>query len=176
MKTKLLFVMLACSIAAYGQKYKSVESKVRFFSEATLENIAADNKDGSSVFDEETSDIVFSIPITSFQFKKSLMQEHFNENYMESEKYPKAIFKGKVLNYEKGKANQKVSAKGDMTIHGVTKTITVDGTMEYKDGKIQLNSVFPVRLEDYKVKIPQVLWQNIAEEVEVTINFIYKPI
>lgn len=176
LKAKLLMAILGLSITAYGQKYKSVESYVKFFSEATLENIAADNKDGSSVFDEESRQIVFSIPITSFKFDKSLMQEHFNENYMESEKYPKAIFKGEVLNYEKGKANQKVTAKGDMTIHGVTRTINVDGVMEYKDGKLQLNSVFPVRLEDYKVKIPQVLWQNIAEEVEVTINFIYKPI
>ncbi|MBL6449022.1 YceI family protein [Fulvivirga sp. 29W222] len=175
-RIKLLIVIFGLSITAYGQKYKSFESKVRFFSEATLENIAADNKDGSSVFDEESKQIVFSIPITSFEFKKSLMQEHFNENYMESEKYPKAIFKGEVINYEEGKATQKVTAKGDITIHGITRAINVDGEMEYKDGKLYLKSVFPVRLEDYKVKIPQVLWQNIAEEVEVTINFIYKPI
>lgn len=169
-------MILAVSFTAHAQKYKSTEGKVRFFSEATLENIAADNEDGSSVYDESTGDIVFSIPITSFKFEKSLMQEHFNENYMESEKYPKAIFKGKVNDFDKGKGVQNVSAAGDMTIHGVTKSINVDGVMEYRDGKIFLKSVFPVRLEDYKVKIPQVLWQNIAEEVEVTINFVYKPL
>lgn len=170
----ILFSSLAFSV--HGQKFKSVESNVKFFSEATLENIAADNTDGSSVFDESTGEIVFSIPIASFQFRKSLMQEHFNENYMESDKYPKAIFKGKVIGFDRNNGKQTVNAEGDLTIHGETRTVKVDGTMEYRDGKIYLNSVFPVRLEDYKVKIPQVLWQNIAEEVEVTVNFIYEPL
>lgn len=168
-------MMLTVSMAS-AQKYKSFESKVRFFSEATLENIAADNADGSSVFDMESGNIVFSIPITSFEFSKSLMQEHFNENYMESEQYPKATFKGKIIGFKNEAGLQNVTAEGDMNMHGETRSIKVDGTMEMKDGKLYLKSVFPVRLEHYKIKIPKVLWQNIAEEVEVTINFTYKPI
>lgn len=176
MRFTILTLMLGISLGAYAQKYKSVESKVRFFSEATLENIAADNTDGSSVFDESTGNIVFSIPIKSFEFQKSLMQEHFNENYMESEKYPKSIFKGKVIGFENKEGPQKVSAEGELTIHGVTKEVKVDGTMELKNNEITLTSVFIVKLADYDVKIPQVLWQNIAEEVEVTLNFIYQPL
>lgn len=169
-----LFLCLIFEVQA--QKYKSNEGKVRFFSEATLENIAADNAKASSVFDAENGNIVFSVPIKSFEFRKSLMQEHFNENYMESDEYPKATFKGTVAGFENKAGVQNVSAQGDLTIHGVTKPVTVDGTMEQKDGQIYLKSVFKVRLEDYNVKIPQVLWQNIAEEVEVTLNFIYQPL
>lgn len=176
MRFTIFALLFSVSFGTYAQKYKSVESKVRFFSEATLENIAADNTDGSSVFDESTGDIVFSIPIKSFEFQKSLMQEHFNENYMESDKYPKSIFKGKVIGFEKKGGLQNVSAEGELTIHGVTKEVKIDGTMNLKDNQIKLNSVFIVKLEDYNVKIPQVLWQNIAEEVEVTLNFIYQPL
>lgn len=104
------------------------------------------------------------------------MEEHFNERFMESEKYPKATFKGKVKGFNKKAGVQKVSAKGDMTIHGVTQSIIVEGTMESRNGKIYLDTVFPIRVEDYKIEIPQILWRNIAEEVEVTINFVYNPV
>ena len=176
MRLVIVALFLCLFFEAQAQKYKSVEGKVRFFSEATLENIAADNAKASSVFDESNGNIVFSVPIKSFEFRKSLMQEHFNENYMESDQYPKATFKGTVAGFENKAGTQKVSAQGDMTIHGVTKPVSVDGTMELKDGQIYLKSVFKVKLEDYDVKIPQVLWQNIAEEVEVTLNFIYQPL
>ena len=176
---KATFILcLICSIATtYGQKYRSVDSKIRFFSEAPLENITATNTEAVSAYNSKTGEVVFSVPIRSFEFRKSLMQQHFNEKFMESEQYPKAIFKGKINAFDiKGGGKQKVTAKGEMTIHGVTQAINVSGTMELNNDNIYLKSVFPINLDDYKVKIPQVLWQNIAEQVEVTINFTYKPI
>ena len=111
----------------------------------------------------------------SFKFEKALMQEHFNENYVESDKYPKAVFQGKFLNFNlDDSSEQNVTATGKLTIHGVTKEITATGTFKISTNQIAARSKFVIRLEDYKVKIPQILWNNIAEEVEVTIALTYK--
>ncbi|MTI23049.1 YceI family protein [Fulvivirga sp. RKSG066] len=173
--------LLVCAIlflASYttlsAQKYKSSSSTITFFSEAPLENIDATTSEASSIFDESTSEIVFSVPINTFEFDKSLMQEHFNENYLESEKYPKATFSGKIYGYDHtSTGQQQVTAKGEMTIHGETQQVEITGTLQKSD-QIEINSKFMVTLEDYKIKIPKVLWKNIAEEVEVTVNFIYE--
>ena len=103
------------------------------------------------------------------------MKEHFNEKYLESEKYPKAIFKGKINGF-KNSGKEELTAEGDMTIHGVTKYIKVQGTITTQKKELHLATTFTVRLEDYEVQIPKLLWQNIAEEVEVKILFIYKPL
>jgi len=103
------------------------------------------------------------------------MRKHFNESYLESEKYPKATFKGTVSGFHSNGGKQKVKSKGDLTLHGVSRTITSEGTMEVKDGKITLLTSFPVQLEDYQIKIPKVVLYNIAKEVQVTIHILYKP-
>jgi polyisoprenoid-binding protein YceI len=102
------------------------------------------------------------------------MQEHFNEKYMESEKYPKAAFNGAVTGFTKKPGKQNATAEGELTIHGVTNKVTINGVMEFKDGKVFMNSSFIVKLEDYKIKIPSILFQNIAEEIEVKVELTYK--
>lgn len=171
----VILITLLVSNKVLGQRYMARNGYVRFYSEAPVEDIEAINHDGLSIFDLETKDIAFTVPIRSFQFEKKLMQEHFNENYLESDKYPQATFKGTIENFKKIDDEQKLTASGDMTIHGVTKHISVDGTGTFTDGHITLKAVFPVRLEDYKVKIPKVVIYNIAEVVEVTIEFEYTP-
>ena len=117
--------------------------------------------------------------ITDFTFPKSLMQTHFNENYMESDKYPKSTFKGKISNSSEVKfeVNGKYNAiiEGELTIHNVTKTIKVNGTIEVKDGKIFAKATFPVKLVDYKIEIPKIVFQKIAETVQVTVDLSYDP-
>jgi polyisoprenoid-binding protein YceI len=117
--------------------------------------------------------------IKDFVFEKSLMQEHFNENYMESEKFPKSTFKGKITNLSEVKfdANGKYNTtiEGELLIHGVTKTVKVTGTMEVKDGKIIAKAKFPIRVKDYNVEIPKLVFQNIAEVVDVTVDLTYVP-
>jgi polyisoprenoid-binding protein YceI len=105
------------------------------------------------------------------------MQEHFNEKYLESEKYPKATFSGKLDGFVSTGAPgiQQVKAKGKLAIHGVTKEVEISGTVETTTQHILIKSKFIVRLEDYKIKIPQLMWQNIAEQVEVSVEFTYKP-
>jgi len=164
------------TITVYGQKFVSEKSFISFFSDAAIEDISAENKKATSIFNAGTSEIVFSVPMKDFKFAKTLMQEHFNEKYMESEKYPKATFQGKFVNFNaQTSGTQEVKAQGKLTIHGVTRDIDIPGTVENSDKNIVMKSKFFIVLEDYKITRPQLLWQNIAEQVEVTVEFTYKP-
>ena len=164
------------TICSWAQKYTTEKTFVTFFSDAAIEDITADNKAASGIFNSATNDIAFSIPIKEFEFAKSLMKEHFNEKYMDTEKYPKSTFRGKITGFDLNATGaQNVKATGQLTIHGETKDIDVPGTIEKQGDKLIMKSKFIVKLEDYKVKIPQLMWQNIAEQVEVSVDFTFKP-
>ncbi|MBL7835215.1 MAG: YceI family protein [Cyclobacteriaceae bacterium] len=172
-----LFLGLFWVMALEGsaQKFVAEKSVITFFSDALIEDITATNSKAVSLFNRQTGEVAFSIPIREFQFEKKLMQEHFNEKYMESEKYPKALFSGVLQNFDGSLTGvQNVKAKGKLTIHGVTREVEISGTAEVGN-KITLKSKFPVKLADYKVEIPQLVFQNIAETVDVTIDITYKP-
>ena len=174
MKSIILIVLLFISTSVVGQKYISEKSNIVFFSSALLEDIEERNEKAKSVFNADNGDIVFSIPVNQFQFAKSLMQEHFNEKYMESDKYPTTIFKGKVLDFEKGSENNNVWTEGELEIHGVKRNVKIQGNLIFKGERVIIESKFIVKLEDYEIEIPKLLFQKIAEEVEVTVNFEYK--
>lgn len=176
MKKSILSVLCALSLTTFAQKYTVEKSNVVFFSDASVEDITAKNSKSMSIFNLETGEIAFSIPIQEFQFAKSLMKEHFNEKYMETEKFPKSTFAGKITGFDsKRSGTQNAKAEGKLTIHGVTRDVDIPGTIEIDGDKILLQSKFIVRLEDYNVKRPQLLWKNIAEQVELTVEFTYKP-
>ena len=103
------------------------------------------------------------------------MKEHFNEKYMESEKYPHATFTGSIENFDANSESQKVNATGKLTIHGVTKNVSLPATMQKSGNTYNVTSKFLVKLEDYHITIPQLLFQNIAESVEVTVEFSFEP-
>jgi polyisoprenoid-binding protein YceI len=173
--TVTAFVLLI-AICSWAQKYTTEKTFVSFFSDAAIEDITADNTAATGIFNPTTGDIAFSIPIKEFEFAKSLMKEHFNEKYMDTEKYPKSTFRGKITGFDlNGTSTQNVKATGQLTVHGETRDIDVPGTIEKQGDKLLMKSKFIVKLEDYKVKIPQLMWQNIAEQVEVTVDFTFKP-
>lgn len=174
---KLLFVssLLCFSLGAAAQKFTLEKSIVKFYSAATIENIEATNTKAVSIFNAATAEVAFVIPIKEFEFEKQLMKEHFNEKYLESEKYPKATFQGKFSDFVVKEGEQRAVAQGKLTIHGVTEEIEAPGTISMTGNIVTAQAKFKIKLEDYKIKIPQLLWQNIAEEVEVTVEFIYKP-
>jgi polyisoprenoid-binding protein YceI len=176
MKLLTVIVILGLVYPAKSQKFSVKSSEITFFSEAPIENITASNHKISGLLDISNNELVFSVPIKDFEFEKSLMKDHFNEKYMETDKYPKAIFQGRIfgLNVD-SKERQDVSVIGKLTIHGVTHEIKVNGTIIFVSKVITAESKFKVRLEEYKIKIPQLLWNNIAEEVEVSINLIFIP-
>ncbi len=178
MKKLLFFFLLTTSLNIKAQGvFKSNSGEVSFFSEAPLENIEAHNKNVSSLINTTTKEVVFVIPVWNFKFDKSLMQEHFNEKYMESDKYPDATFKGKInedIDFMKdGEYN--VTATGTMTIHGVEKLVTHSGTLTIKNGTMSLKSEFSVALKDYNITIPKLVIQNIAEIIPVKLNVSYMP-
>jgi hypothetical protein len=176
LKSILIPALLLTGTCCVAQKYTAEKAFISFFSDAAIEDITAENTKVSTIFNSETGDIVYSVPMKDFKFAKSLMEEHFNEKYIESEKFPKATFQGKLVGYDLKKSGpQEARAQGKLTIHGVTHDIDVPGTFEVNGKKITMKSKFMVKVADYEITIPQLLFQNIAEQVEVTIDFTYKP-
>ncbi|NQZ78086.1 MAG: YceI family protein [Ekhidna sp.] len=174
MKKFILILFCFYSLSCLGQRYKTDSSYIRFFSSAPMEDIEAINNSATSIVDIETDAMVIVIPINAFQFEKKLMQEHFNENYLESEKYPKATFKGKIVEWSKNKGVSKAKAEGTLELHGVEKEVSIEGEIDYTDDVIKISTVFSIKLEDYKIKIPKAVFYKIAEEVEVTAKLEYK--
>ncbi len=173
----ILVLVFGCCSLSNSQSFKSTKSETIFFSSAPLEDIKATNTKATSLFNGETGAVAFMVPIRAFQFRKSLMQEHFNDNYMESGKYPQATFEGKLTGYDlEIPGTQEAWAEGKMTIHGITRDVKIKGQMTIESGGIKMESKFPIKVADYEIDIPQVVFYNIADEVEVTVRFIYHKI
>jgi len=156
-----------------GQQYYSKMGKVTFISDAPLEKIEAHNNSGYVVFDSATGNIEWSVLIKGFQFVKALMQDHFNENYMESQKYPKGTFKGTIVNLHdinlQKDGDYTVNVKGLLTLHGVTKPFNPTGHVNVKGGVITATSDFDILVEDFNIEIPKVVKDNIAKTVKVNV-------
>jgi polyisoprenoid-binding protein YceI len=179
---KLQFTFLfiaACGTSMAQSKYIDRAGKASFFSAALIEDIEAHNDQAVSLVDIESGELVASMLMKSFNFRKALMQEHFNENYVESNKYPKATFKGKITNIDafeiskNGKYTWNID--GDITIHGVTRRISLTANASVENGTIKAQSVFPLVVKDFKIEIPRLVRNNIAEELEVTVSFNFQP-
>ncbi len=168
----ILFVFQSTNSTVFAQRYTLEDSKVHFFSSAVVEDIEAVNKDCKGVIDSKTDAFSFRIPIKSFVFPSSLMQQHFNENYMESEKYPNATFKGKIEgDYDlKKDGTYDVMAVGDLEIHGKKQPRKIHSQIIVKNGKASIKSTFNVKLEDHDVEIPSLMFQKIAEIIKVDMN------
>lgn len=168
---------LIASINSFAQKiYFTNTGIVSFFSTTPMEDISAANKKVTSVLNIGTNDVAFQMQIIQFKFPNSLMEEHFNENYMETTKYPKASFQGKIvetIDYSKDGVYN-VTAKGKFTIHGVVQEKTIAGKITIASGKIHLDSVFDIALVDYKIEVPTVVFSKIAEKIKVTVAANYE--
>lgn len=176
-KLLMICVGLVISQNSFAQIYKSKKNgvKVSFFSETPIENISAENVNANALIIKDS--VVFKIPNKSFIFPKALMQEHFNENYMESDKYPNSTFRGQInekVDFTKDGTHQ-VTCTGKINIHGVEKIVTLKGTITIKGNEITLNSTFDVRLDDHKIERPKVVMQNIAEVIRVKVDAQFNP-
>ena len=148
----------------YSQRFITKEAEISFFSEAPIEDISAKNNKVSAVYDDETKQLVFQLNISDFIFPKPLMQEHFNENYLESDKFPKASFSGIV-----GQLNESTTATGTLKIHGESNEVEVKGILVKSNDSVMIDATFRIQLKDFNIKIPKIVMYNIAEEIEVTI-------
>lgn len=170
-------LILLMAISVQAQKVFTKNGSINFNSKTTLETIDATSNQVTSVLVPGTGDIQFSVQVKSFHFKKALMEEHFNETYMESDKYPKATFKGKITDLSKVNFTKdgtyNVTVSGDLNMHNVTQKATTNGTITVKGGKPSASSSFVVKLADYKIDVPKVVRSNISETVTVTVNCTY---
>lgn len=161
-------------------KYFTKTGKIEFYSKAPMEDIEAKNKTVAAVLDTKTGALQFSVLMKSFEFEKALMQEHFNENYIESDKYPKGEFKGVItnnneINYSKDGTYQ-AKVKGQLTIHGVTRDVNTTGTIKTSGGKIDATSVFNILLSDYKIKIPAVVKEKLSNSIKISVDCKLEPL
>jgi len=175
----LLFISVLMLNIQAQDKYLSKTGFIKFFSHTVIEDITAEIENVGSIINSATGEVVISLTMTNFDFEKKLMEEHFNENYVESEKYPKSGFKGSITNndavdYSK-QGTYKVTVKGDMTIHGVTNEITTDGSIEVIKGGIVAKTAFKLNPEDYDIKIPKMVRNKIANNLEITVDMSYLP-
>ncbi|HAD33841.1 MAG TPA: YceI family protein [Chitinophagaceae bacterium] len=174
MKQIILLCMLSLCMSLHAQKYMTKTGTVNFTSKAPLETIEGKNKAVSCLLDSETGTIDFIVLIKSFVFDKKLMQEHFNENYMESDKFPKASFKGQITNLSAIQFSKdgeyKADVKGKLTIHGVTKDVSYSGKIIIRSGKLILASSYSVLLADYNIAIPGPVKDKVAKEVKINVQ------
>ena len=178
---KISFIVLAACCLSQSKAqdvFMTRHGQISFFSKTPLENIDAVNNEVSSALNLQTGEIGFAVLIRSFHFERALMEEHFNENYMESDNIPKASFKGKIDNpgaviiSKDGSYN--VTAEGDLTIHGVTKKVSVPGTITVKGGQLELSSKFKIVPKDYNIKIPSLVADKIADAMNVSVDCKYE--
>ena len=161
----ITFILIFFVTNIYSQRFITKEAEISFFSEAPIEDISAENNKVSAVYDAETKQLVFQLNISDFIFPKSLMQEHFNENYLESEKFPKASFSGII-----DELNKVSIATGTLKIHGESNAVEVKGSLVKGNDSVMIEADFAIQLKDYNIKIPKIVMYNIAEEIEVTIK------
>lgn len=174
-KTALLIAFAFIAVSTFAQtKYLTRTGNVSFFSHATLEDITANSYQATALLNSGTGALAFKIPIKSFEFEKALMQEHFNENYMQSDKFPQATFNGKLanngaINYAKS-GTYKAVVKGKLTIHGVTKDVEVPGEIivDTKTKKITTKANYTIALADYGIKNDKA--NKISENIEIRVN------
>lgn len=171
----IVALSLMAGEAMMSQKMMTRTGEIKFdASMPDLVEIAATNTGASCIFDKATGEFVALVLIKSFKFKSPLMEEHFNENYMESSKFPKATFKGKIANFDASKLNGTKSSyelEGDLTLHGVTKKIKTKIYLVENAGKVIATSNFSVKSKDYAIEIPSLVKEKFAENIKVSLDF-----
>jgi len=155
--------------------YTCKTAKINLYSSAPIEDIEANATTGVSVYNASTGELEFSVPIRAFHFPKSLMEEHFNENYIESDKYPKATFKGKIQQKPdlSKDGTYPVTAVGDFQVHGVTQSRTITGNLKVSNGVVTMTSEFMVKCADHHIDIPQIVFHHIAESIRIRVSATY---
>ena len=178
MKFHLFTLLLATASIANAQQFMTRSGQVHFFSETAMENIEAENTQMSGLLDAANGGFAFQVQMRAFHFEKALMEEHFNENYVESEKYPKATFQGTIKDWDnpwKDGESHDVVATGSFEFHGVKQDRDIAGTLTWNGKGWDIEARFPVALEDHKIEVPTVVKDNIAPVIDVDVKATLDP-
>ena len=175
-KLLLLFLITVCS--SFSKKvdntYIDRQGKITFFSYTPVENIQATNTSVLSVLNSDNGEIVVEVLMRAFEFKKSLMYEHFNESYIESDLYPKAILQGKIVDFDSSAQNQTKFVKGNFTLRGITKPVEIKVNIVKTNNYYLINGELEVEINDHDIRVPRILSANIAKKIQVSFNFQYE--
>ncbi|MEO6070209.1 MAG: YceI family protein [Chitinophagaceae bacterium] len=171
--TLLCFLTLGISLHAQD-KFFTKSGKIEFYSTAPLEDIEAKNKTAQVVLDTKNGSLQFSVLMKGFEFEKALMQEHFNSDYVESDLFPKADFKGTItnnkgINYSK-KGSYNAAVKGKLTLHGITKDVATIAIITVDGDNLLTTATFNIKLSDYKISIPSVVKNKISNNVKIVVD------
>jgi hypothetical protein len=172
-----LIVLICCTVFVQAQAVLQTKSaKIKFFSSTSVEDIEAVNNQGISKLDPATGQLIFQLLIKGFVFENELMQKHFNEEYLESGKFPKSEYKGliiniKSINFSKAGAYT-ASSEGMITIHGISKKVKANGTITVANGKASLKSVFKIKVKDFGINGDEI-GKTISNELEITVTCQY---
>lgn len=175
---KKLPVFLIIGLSSYfisaQRSYITTTGEVHFNASTPLEDIDATNSRVHAVLKEDAGEIAAILLIKDFGFRRKLMQEHFNENYMESDRYPKAYFTGKLLRFSPEQSAPEAGSlkvQGSLTIHGVTNSVETSASMARNGDTIYFTTELLIAPEDYGIRVPKILFRKIAQEVQVAIRF-----
>ena len=179
-KNLLLILAVIFATSVFGQDIFYTKTGTVIFDASTpIEPIHGENNQVTGFLKTTNGELNFSALIKSFKFKNALMEEHFNENYIESDQYPKAVFKGTIVNFSQvdlsKQQEQEVTVEGDLTLHGITKKITTKAKLHPQNGKITGTAEFIVLVDDFDIKIPSAVKDKITQEVKVTVSMNYEP-
>ena len=167
-----LFFLINSSFAQ--KRFFTKTGNVSFRAGTAVEDVDGVNKSATCIFDASTGEIQFAILIKGFEFKSALMQEHFNENYMESSKYPKSTFKGKIINIDKVNFQKDgaypVTVIGSLDIHGIKKEVETSGVLKVSGETVLASAEFSVALADYYIEIPGLVKDKIAKTAKIQVN------
>ena len=171
----LLLLTMACVVfcRAEAQQFMTREGNVHFFSSTPLEDIEANNAQMSAILDQQTGGFAFQVQMRAFHFPKALMEEHFNESYVESDAFPKATFRGTLEAWDPSMEVQgpmAVVAQGEFDFHGVKTARSIPGEIMRKDGKWVLDARFTIALKDHDIQVPAVVRDNIAATIAVDVH------
>ncbi len=173
-KVLSVFLLMLLSLPLPAQRYFTKAGTIYFNASGDMEVIDATNKTVTSVMDTKTAAIQFAVLMKSFQFEKALMEEHFNENYAESSKFPKAEFKGEIINNKDinyGKeGSYPAKVKGKLTLHGVTRDVEASGTITIQGGKVQALAEFVITLSDFNVEIPSLVKDKVSKQAKIKVD------
>ena len=175
-----LTLMIVTSSLQAQERFFTKTGKLSFYSKAPLEDIEAHNKSVTAVLDTKTGHFQFAVQMKAFEFEKALMEEHFNESYVESDKFPRADFKGQVtnnnvINYAKdGEYHAKV--KGLLTIRGQAKEVETIGKIIVKGGRLETDARFNIQLSDFQISIPRLVKDKISNTVTINVDCVLEPL
>ena len=175
--TAFLLLLITVFTKADAQLYTTKNGFVGFYSKTPLEDIVAENNQVFAVMDVSKKSVAFSMLMKSFVFKKELMQEHFNENYVKSDKYPKATFTGSFkedIDVKKD-GTYTLQISGTLTMHGVSKPFTTAVTVQVKNNVINTSSTFTLLPQDFNIDIPSIVKEKIASEIRVEVKASLNP-